>query len=159
AGKLGGFDPQEYANWGANIGPMTLGGQWGRLLTATFVHANLAHVLLNMWALWNIGRLTERLFGRWLLLLVYCASGALASLASVIWNPTVASIGASGAIFGLFGAFFAFLAKPDTLVPGSVIRTHWLSTAVFVIYSLFNGFLSEGIDNAAHVGGLLAGFV
>jgi rhomboid protease GluP len=157
-GKLGGFDPQEYATWGANIGPMTLGGQWWRLLTAVFVHLNLAHVLLNMWALWNIARLAERLFGRWLLLLVYCASGALASLSSVIWNPTVASVGASGAIFGLFGAFFAFLAKPDTLVPRSVIRTHWLSTAVFVTYSLFNGFLSEGIDNAAHVGGLLAGF-
>lgn len=158
ARKLGSFDPQEYVNWGANIGPMTLGGQWWRLLTAVFVHLNLAHVLLNMWALWNIGRLAERLFGRGLMLLDYCASGALASLTSVIWNPTVASVGASGAIFGLFGAFFAFLAKPDTLVPSSIIRTHWLSTAIFVAYSLFNGFFSEGIDNAAHLGGLLAGF-
>ena len=151
-------DPQGYLQWGANFGPLTLNGQWWRLLTALFVHVNAVHLALNMWALWNVGRLCERLYGRWLMLFVYLASGLVASLTSLLWNSHVVSCGASGAIFGMLGAFLAFLAHRRHEVPAAVARAHWVSTAVFVAYNLFFGALQTPIDNAAHVGGLVAGF-
>ncbi len=159
AKSLSQFSLQLVLAWGANYGPWTIHGQWWRLLTAIFLHANLAHILLNMWALWNIGRLTERLFGRPALLFIYLASGFLASLTSIAWNPAVTTVGASGAIFGLFGAFLAFLFRQRQEIPLSIVRRLWLSTAVFVVFSLIDGATNSGIDNAAHVGGLLSGIV
>lgn len=153
-----GFGLQDLERWGANYGPMTVAGQWWRLLSAAFLHANPLHLLINMWVFWNVGRLTERLFGRWTFLALYLAVAVLASLSSIAWNPALISVGASGAIFGVFGAFLAYLAKRQTHVPRTVIRAHWLSTLAFVLFSLISGVLQPGIDNAAHVGGLAAGF-
>lgn len=152
------FGLEDVVRWGANNGPLTTGGQWWRLLSAEFLHFTPLHLLINMWVLWNIGRLTERLFGRWTFLALYLAVAVLASLSSIAWNPLVISVGASGAIFGVFGAFLAYLQKRQTRVPRKVIRAHWLSTLVFVLFSLVSGALQAGIDNAAHVGGLVAGF-
>jgi membrane associated rhomboid family serine protease len=156
--RLGGFDLTQLVGWGANYGPLTVAGQWWRLVTATFVHANLVHVVLNLWALWNAGRLTERLYGKWSYLFLYFASAVLASLSSIAWDPRQLSIGASGAIFGVFGAFLAFLARRRTDVPSAMLRVHWISTLAFVLFNLVSGFLQTGIDNAAHVGGLVSGF-
>ena len=156
--RLYGFDLQQLVSWGANYGPLTAGGQWWRLLTAEFLHLSAFHLLVNMWAFWSVGRLTERLFGRWVFLGLYLASAVLASLSSVAWNPALISVGASGAIFGVFGAFLAFLAHRRTRVPAAVFRSHWFSTLAFVLFSLVSGVLQTGIDNGAHVGGLLAGF-
>ena len=55
--------PDDYLKFGANFGPLTSGGEWWRLVTCTFVHAGILHILFNMWALWDCGRLCERLFG------------------------------------------------------------------------------------------------
>lgn len=156
--RIDGFGLQELARWGANNGPLTVGGQWWRLLSAEFLHLNPLHLLINMWVFWNVGRLTERLFGRWTFLALYLATAVLASLSSIAWNPVLVSVGASGAIFGIFGAFLAFLLKRQTRVPRAVIRAYWLSTLAFVLFSLISGALQIGIDNAAHVGGLIAGF-
>lgn len=156
--RLGGFTPDLPARWGANIGLLTLGGQWWRLVTALFLHANLMHLLLNMWAFWTVGRMTERLYGNGTLLFLYLGSGVIANLTTLLWEPTHGSIGASGAIFGVFGAFLAFLVHEKTKVPATVMRAHWFSTAAFVGFNLVEGALEPGVDNAAHVGGLLAGF-
>jgi membrane associated rhomboid family serine protease len=156
--RITGFTPPEILNWGANLGPLTVNGQWWRLLTATFVHLSLAHLLLNMWALWNIGRLCERIFGRLTFSFLYFASGLVASLSSIVWNPDLSSAGASGAIFGILGAFIAFYLNPLNRVPAMIARRHWVSTCAFAAFNLINGALHPGIDNAAHVGGLLAGF-
>ncbi len=157
--RLGQFPPQELLAWGANFGILTINGQWWRLFTALFVHFSLLHVLLNMWALWNIGRLSERLFGHAALLCLYLAAGVLASVTSVAWDPSLSSVGASGAIFGLFGAFLAFLIRRRREIPSSIVRRHWISTSAFVLFNLISGAIQPGIDNAAHVGGLLSGFV
>jgi membrane associated rhomboid family serine protease len=159
AKRLGQFDIQELLNWGANFGPLTVNGQWWRLFTALFVHLSLSHVLINMWALWNIGRLSERLFGSGTLAFLYFSTGILASLASVAWDPTLSSVGASGAIFGIFGAFLAFVGRIRHQIPPVIARKYWISTSVFVLFNLMNGALQPGIDNAAHVGGLFSGCV
>lgn len=157
--RLYGFDLQQLANWGANYGSLTAGGQWWRLLTAECLHLSAVHLLVNMWAFWSVGRLTERLYGTWVFLGLYVAAAALASLSTIAWNPVHISVGASGAIFGVFGAFLAFLVHRRTHVPAAVFRAHWFSTLAFVLFNLITGALQTGIDNAAHVGGLLAGFV
>ncbi len=157
--RLGAFDLPVMLSWGANFGPITVNGQWWRVVTALFLHLNALHVLLNMWALWNIGRLTERLYGNWIYAFLYLASGVLASLTSVAWDPSHVSVGASGAIFGLFGSFLAFLARPGNKVPVQIARAYWLSALAFVAFNLLSGMAQAGIDNAAHVGGLISGFV
>jgi membrane associated rhomboid family serine protease len=159
ARRLEAFGFQFLIGWGANFGSYTVNGQWWRLITALFVHFSLLHLLLNVWALWNAGRLTERLYGTGSFLFLYLASGLLGSLASVAWLPSNVSAGASGAIFGILGAQLAFLAHRDSRIPPQVFRAHWLSTLLFVLFNLIQGALSPGIDNAAHVGGLLGGFV
>jgi membrane associated rhomboid family serine protease len=143
--------------WGANFAPWTLHGQCWRLLTALFLHGNLAHVGFNMWALWNVGRMTERLYGNWAYALLYFACGLLAGLASIAWDPTRPTLGASGAIFGIFAAYIVFALHPRSRAAVKVPATLWISTLVFALYSLVEGFFAPGIDNAAHVGGALSG--
>lgn len=157
--KFGRFTVPELLAWGANFGPLTVNGQWWRVFTALFVHFNLSHLAVNMWALWNVGRLTERLFGSATLAFLYIGGGLLASLSSIAWDPSLSTVGASGAIFGVFGAFLAFLSRQRKQIPAVIVRKHWISTSVFVLFSLVNGAIQPGIDNAAHVGGLLCGFV
>jgi membrane associated rhomboid family serine protease len=150
---------QTYISWGANFGPLTTQGQWWRLLTSVFLHGGLWHLLVNMWVLWNAGRLTERLYGNGRYAFIWFASALAASMTSVVWDPTQVSIGASGAIFGVLGAFIAHAIKPSTRLPKRILAVHWVSTAVFALFSLANGWFSPGIDNAAHAGGLLMGVV
>src|SRR5882757_4054911 len=158
-GALEGFDLLTLQKWGGSVGLLVVNGQWWRLLSAVFLHENLPHIVANMWVLWNIGRLTERLYGKWPFAVLYVGGGLIASLSSVAWDVNHVSVGASGAIFALFGAFLVFLIRGDTRIPPVIVRAHWLSTAVFVLFNLISGFLQTGIDNAAHVGGLLGGFV
>ena len=144
---------------GSNFGPLTMGGQWWRLLTATFLHFGLLHLALNMWALWGAGQLVEKLYGRASFLTLYLFSGLSGSIASLLWNPGVNSAGASGAIFGVFGGLLAFMARGNMRVPRSVLSAHRNSALAFVAYNLIYGAAHSGIDNAAHIGGLVGGFL
>jgi rhomboid protease GluP len=156
---VGIFSPHGEAviRWGSNFGPLTLGGQWWRLLTNVFVHFGIVHIALNMWALYVSGRIAERLFGSARFVLLYLFAGIAGSMASLLWNPAVNSAGASGAIFGVFGGLLAFVLNPRNAVPQSVMVEHRNSTLLFAGYSLFYGLAHSGVDNAAHIGGLLAG--
>jgi rhomboid protease GluP len=156
---VGVFSPRGEAviGWGSNFGPLTLAGQWWRLLTNVFVHFGVLHIALNTWALYVSGRVAERLFGSARFVLLYLFAGIAGSMASLLWNPAVNSAGASGAIFGVFGGLLAFVLNPRNAVPQSVMVEHRNSTLLFAGYSLFYGFAHSGVDNAAHIGGLLAG--
>lgn len=142
--------------WGANFRPMTLDGQWWRLITNTFLHIGIFHLLLNMYALLYIGVLLEPILGRGRFFTAYLLSGLAGSLASLHWNELTISAGASGAIFGMYGVFLALLSTK--LIEKSARKSLLVSIGVFVAYNLVNG-LKPGIDNAAHIGGVLGGLV
>lgn len=144
--------------WGANFGPATQDGQWWRLATAMFLHFGIVHLALNMWALWDVGRLVERLYGRPRFLLLYLASGVFGNLLSlVVQGNRAVSGGASGAIFSLYGALLVFLWRERRQVDRREFRWMFGAASVFTVVTLVIGQVVPGIDNAAHVGGLLAG--
>jgi membrane associated rhomboid family serine protease len=142
--------------WGANWGPLSLSTQPWRILTSNYVHIGIIHLGFNMWCLLNLGALAQRVFDRWTYLLIYTATGIAGSLASLWWHPTVVGAGASGAIFGLAGALIAALYLGKLPIPKEAIQSTMKSLLTFAAYNLFFG-LTRGIDNAAHVGGLVSG--
>ena len=144
--------------WGANFGPATQDGQWWRLFTALFIHFGIVHLGLNMWALWDVGRLVERLYGRLNFVVLYLASGVLGNLLSlVVQGNRAVSGGASGAVFSLYGALLVFLWRERKQVEPDEFRWLFGAASVFTLLTLGMGLVVPGIDNAAHVGGLLAG--
>jgi rhomboid protease GluP len=146
---------------GANYGPYTLSGQWWRLLACIFIHGGLLHVAFNMWCLWNLGGLAESVYGHWTFAAVYLIAGLGASFTSLIWHDSnpVPSVGASGAIFGIAGALIASFYLGEFSLPRAAISGMLRSVTTFVAYNLFFGAVVAGIDNAAHVGGLLMGLL
>ncbi len=151
-------DANVHLAWGANYGPATKEGGWWRLLASAFLHYGVVHVAFNMWALTDAGRLVERLYGSADFLALYLFSALTGSLASLLWSADrVVSVGASGAVFGVYGALIAYLVVQRGSVPASVLKGLATSASIFIGYVLVFGALQKGIDNAAHVGGLLGG--
>lgn len=150
------FKGQDLLQWGGNYGPLTKSGEWWRLFTSTFLHGGLMHLLANMYGLLFVGVFLEPLLGRAKYLIAYVVTGTLASVASIWWYNATVSVGASGAIFGLYGVFLALLLTK--IYPPDFAKSFLISTAVFVGFNLLMGF-TGGIDNAAHIGGLVSGFV
>ncbi len=145
--------------WGANHGPLTLRGEWWRLITACFVHGGLIHLGFNMYVLWDLGRVTEHIYGSLGFFLVYMVAGIGGSFASVMLNPFVTSVGASGAVFGVAGAFLAFLLRNRSRIHPQISTHLRRNLMTFVAFNLVLGFAIPGIDQAAHIGGLMTGFV
>jgi membrane associated rhomboid family serine protease len=153
-------DVEVLVRWGANYAPLTAHGGWWRLLTSAFLHFGIIHLVFNMLALGQVGSLVERLYGNYVYLGIYLFSAIASSLASLLWHgDKTVSAGASGAIFGVYGALLAYCVVQRGAVPTSVLSGIWKSTAVFVLYSLFYGLAHKGIDNAAHIGGLISGLI
>lgn len=161
AAGAGVFDPdgRVHVAWGSNLVPLTVDGEWWRLGSSMFLHFGVVHLLLNMWVLYANGRMVERMFGSTRFLMLYLFAGLCGSLASAAWNPTVNSAGASGAIFGVLGGLAAFLVTKRCRVPREVIRAQGMSVGAFVLFNVVNGLAHQGIDNAAHLGGLAGGFL
>jgi membrane associated rhomboid family serine protease len=145
--------------WGANWGPRSLGTQPWRMLTSNYLHIGFLHILFNMWCLWDLGNLAERIFDRWTYLLTYTACGLAGSVSSLWWHPLVVGAGASGAIFGLAGALIAALYLGRLPFPKKAVAHTLKSLLLFAGYNLFFGAVGSRIDNSAHVGGLVAGLL
>jgi rhomboid protease GluP len=150
--------PGDALLFGANYGPYTLTGQWWRLLTYMFIHGGILHIAFNMWCLWDLGALCESLYGRWTYFAIYMITGVGGGLASLAWNPRTFSVGASGAIFGLAGALIASFYLGEFSLPRAAIKGTLMSLLFFAGFNLFFGML-PGIDNSAHIGGLITGLV
>lgn len=149
-------DSEGLLNWGANFKPYTLDGQLWRILTSCFVHIGIFHLLMNMYALVYIGLLLEPLLGWKRYAVAYLLMGIVASTTSLFWHDISISAGASGAIFGLYGIFLALLTT--NIIEKTARKSLMTSMLVFVGYNLLNG-MKEGIDNAAHIGGLVSGVI
>jgi rhomboid protease GluP len=154
-----GFDGRSLIHLGSNFGPYTTDGDWWRLLTSMFLHAGVFHLAFNMWALASFGPLVERLYGSVSYILIYLAAGLAGSLVSVTWQPAINSVGASGAIFGIFGALLAAQAHDSGSIPKNILRPLRNSSAIYIGLTLVSGLSSTGVDNAAHFGGIAAGFL
>ena len=148
---------QQLLRWGANYGPLSLGTQPWRILTSNYLHIGIFHILFNMWCLWDLGNLAERIFDRWSYILIYTMCGLAGSLASLWWHPLVVGAGASGAIFGLAGALIAALYLGKLPFPKAAVAHTLRSLLIFAGYNLFFGAVGAGVDNSAHLGGLVTG--
>ncbi len=129
-------------------------GEYYRLITSMFVHANILHLVSNMYALYVIGPIIEKYYGKGKFLLIYLGSGIIGSLFSVVLT-NYASVGASGAIFGLFGALLYFGYKYRATLDG-FLRSSIIPT---LLVNLLLGFMIPGIDVSAHLGGLIGGLL
>jgi len=148
----------DIADWGGNYKPYTISGEWWRLITSTFIHVGIIHLLLNMYALYQAGIYLEPMLGRAMFTVAYLCTGVLASVCSIWWRGDESvSAGASGAVFGLYGVFLALLST--NLIPKALRNSLLQSIAIFIIYNLLYGAKSEAVDNAAHIGGFISGLI
>ena len=158
------FSYETIIRFGANTSGRTVGaGETWRLLTATFLHADLMHIAMNMWALHVLGGVTERLFGARSFAVLYLASalgGSVASLGfTLAADPMLPTVGASGAIFGLMGGLLGFALSRRGSVPPQLYRSLTRDSLFFIGLNVMIGFSISFIDNAAHLGGLAAGLI
>jgi rhomboid protease GluP len=148
-----------YILYGANNGAATTDGEWWRLLTSMFMHYGILHLLFNMWALFQAGHFLEKLLGRWLYALTYLGSGLAGGFTSIAWHgDKVWSAGASGAVFGVYGAILGYMLREKQSLPSGIYKPMMKSTLIFAGYNIIYG-LRAGVDNSAHVGGMLGGLV
>lgn len=132
--------------------------EYGRILWAMFLHSGTSHIFNNMLILFFLGAMIEKEIGHIRFTFLYFFSGICGNLLSLcvkVWNGIVAgSVGASGAIFGLDGVLLSMVLfrgkKMENVTPTRVL--------LMILLSLYSGYTSGNIDNAAHIGGLLAGF-
>lgn len=145
-------DGQALYDFGAKWAPAIAAGQIWRLVTASYLHAGLIHLLFNTYALASLGPLIEEAFGARRLFVLYTATGVAAFAASALVSPHSLSVGASGSIFGLLGFAFVY-GRYRGGTAGRIISNHLMRFLVYAVLMLF----IPGIDNAAHFGGLFAG--
>ncbi|GAA6143127.1 hypothetical protein NBRC116584_29450 [Hydrogenophaga sp. 5NK40-0174] len=153
-------DPADLFAWGANSNWAVLrDGEYWRLVTAATLHGGLIHLGFNMFILWQIGRLMVQWYGNGQFLLIYWGSALAGSALSLHFSAVDGvSVGASGAVFGVVGALLAGIWQHRRQLPSSFVKPMLTSLAMFVLLNLAIG-LRPGIDNAAHIGGLVAGAV
>jgi membrane associated rhomboid family serine protease len=162
AGGMGGLsaDPQVIRAFGAkNNDLINNQHQYWRLVTSIFIHIGFLHFLLNNYALWIIGQEIERLYGSARFVTLYLVTGVVGSLASYTFNPGAQSAGASGAIFGLFGVMATFAFRYRKELPERLATDIRRRILPVIAINLIFGFSVRIVDNAAHIGGLLAGVV
>jgi len=150
-------DGHVHTKWGSNVTALTLSGDWWRLITSTFIHFGIIHLAMNMYALYTVGIYLEPMLGKAKYIAAYLCTGIIAGIISLWWHTDgVNSAGASGAIFGMYGVFLALLFT--NLIPKQMRSALLQSIGIFVVFNIVYG-MRSGIDNAAHVGGLLSGLV
>lgn len=137
-----------------NLKAAIVSGEYYRLFTSAFIHANIYHIAFNMYALWILGKEAESYFGRGKFLIIYILSALASSLLSTLLN-TGYSVGASGAIFGLLGALLYFGYNYRAYLGNTLIN----QILPVILINLFLGFTISSVDNFGHIGGLIGGFL
>ena len=140
--------------FGANLAEAVKAGEVYRLITCAFLHAGVMHLFFNMYSLYIIGNQVETYLGKFKFTVVYLVSALSASLMSALFNNSL-SVGASGAIFGLLGTLLYF-GYHYRLYLGDVLKRQIIP---LIGLNLLLGFMLNGVDNAAHIGGLIGGYL
>lgn len=176
------FDVDTLVRFGATASPLIQQGEWWRLVTGTFVHVTILHILLNMWCLWNLGLLGEPLLGRRGLVAVYLLTGTAGMMLSYGWSLFSGQValvaGASGAVFGIAGILIVLLSNRKLSLPWEELRSLRGQVIFFAVANLAIGMTPQvmgiasvnqlramhldlsalpRIDNTAHIGGFLSG--
>lgn len=149
----GSTNSQTLLKYGANLDVLVKNGEYYRLFTCIFLHIGIMHLLCNMYSLYIIGREVENLFGKIKYIIIFILSGIFGSIMSLAFTHNTISAGASGAIFGLLGALLYFGMYYRTYLGEAIKR----SIIPIIVVNLIIGFFAEGIDLAAHIGGLVGG--
>ncbi len=148
------FSVYTLIEFGAKYNPMIAAGQYYRLITPMFLHADIMHLAFNMYALSILGINIEVAFGKLKYIIIFLVAGLFGTLGSFIFNDAV-SVGASGAIFGLFGAYLYLYFK----LPQIFHKKQLMNLLTLIGINLFLGIIIPNIDNFAHVWGLIGGFI
>lgn len=138
------------------------GGQYWRLLSAMFLHGGVVHLVVNLWALWQLGRLYEIMFGTKRFLSIYFVTGIVASITSLVRLTLIgggSSVGASGAIFGVLGAFIFSIRRSPRWKNDRWARSIVQQLMFWIVVNIAIGFTVPQIDMAAHIGGVLTGLL
>lgn len=157
ATSVAGGDVVTLGRWGAKVGPRIARGEAWRLVTASYLHGGLFHLLANAVALYVLGRQCENLFSRAGYFAVFVLTGVTAQTASWLGTPAL-SIGSSGPIFGLLGALISFHLRRRAEVP-EMHRGVLVALATWAAWSIATGLLQPDLDNWAHGGGLAGGLL
>ena len=129
-------------------------GEWWRLVTAMFIHIGVSHFLYNSLSLYIFGMRLERHFGRARFMMIYILTGIIGNIGQVIFSDATAA-GASGAIYGLMGAALALTQRTRKSVDG----LNFMIMIIFIAVGIAQGLATPGIGNAAHICGMLSGYV
>ena len=149
-------DPEVLLDYGAMFSPLIADGQYWRLFTAMFLHADVPHILFNGLGLLLFGSVVERTYGHLRFAVIYVIAGLAGSVLSFGMNSIAIGAGASGAIFGVLGALGAFFAVQRNTI-GKRAWINLAAVAVMAGISLGYGLVTPRIDNWAHLGGLIGG--
>jgi membrane associated rhomboid family serine protease len=147
-GTIGRAGGDLFARW-ALFGPLVADGEWWRLITATFLHASLIHLALNMLFLWWIGAPVEEAIGRGRFILLYLVSGLAGSAGALLFSPEAVTVGASGSLFGILGAALVFERQRNYVLGGGALT--------IIVVNLAITFAIPNISIGGHLGGLVGG--
>ena len=144
--------------WGAACRPFILNGEWYRLFTSMFLHFGIEHLANNMLVLFVLGQRLEPVVGKIKFILIYLLGGLGGNILSLYMEirkeEYAVSAGASGAVFAIMGAMIYVVVRNRGRIQDISTRQIMIMAA----FSLYFGFASGGVDNAAHVGGMICGF-
>ena len=152
----GSENSETLVKFGANYLPLTKSGEYYRLITSAFLHIGVIHLLLNMYSLYVVGTQIEYFYGKIKYVLIYLFSAIMGSLFTVVLSSSnTLAAGASGAIFGLLGALLYFGYHYRGYIGNVIIK----QVIPIVLLNLYIGYVTPGIGNAAHIGGLIGGYI
>ena len=154
ASLMGGIDGMVLRRLGARVTPLIFEGEVWRLVTPIFLHGSVMHFGMNTLVLMDVGPQLEEVYGSARYLFLYVVMGIFSFVVSSLWNPYVISIGASGSLLGLIGLMLAITKKHG----GALAEMYRKQLIRWVVYIFVFGFIIRGVDNAAHLGGLVAGY-
>jgi membrane associated rhomboid family serine protease len=132
-------------------GPFVAAGDWWRLITSAFLHANLLHIAFNMYFLWFVGSAVEQALGRGRFLMIYFVSALAGSAGALVFSANKPTVGASGALFGLLGAALILERQRNYVLGGSAMA--------LIVINLILSFTLSNISVGGHIGGLIGGIL